>query len=165
MATPFYESDAVRVDGRAPPVVLFEYRSPAAVTDAEVHMILDLGDQRIKDGEAYLPIIVPHVGTGLLRPRHRRMFSDWLFDREAQLSRTNLSSIVVVPERLVRALLRIVYRFRAPTLRTLTVPDLESAAAAARKELTRMGERSNSDIEKFLATLSDRNEEWKGAAS
>ena len=155
-----YESEALRVDGRYPPVVLFEFRSPPTLSDEEVQMILAIGDERIEAGDPYVSIAVPRLGSGLLRPRHRKVFSDWLFARERELGRENLSSVVVIPDRMLRALMRIIYRFRAPTIRTVTVSDLEEAANAARQELARMGQPSSAGIEAFLTALANRNQEW-----
>ena len=155
-----YESETLRVDRRYPPIVFFEFRSPPTLSDEEVQMILAIGDEHIEAGDPYVSIAVPRLGSGLLRPRHRKVFSDWLFARERELGHKNFCSIVVLPDRMLRALMRIIYRFRAPTIRTVTVSDLEGAANAARQELARMGEPSSARVEAFLTALASRNQEW-----
>jgi hypothetical protein len=61
--------------------------------------------------------------------------------------------VVVVPEAIFRAVLRVVYRFRAPPLRTLTTPDLAAATETVRSELGRMGLAITPQIEAFLNRL------------
>ena len=46
-----------------------------------------------------------------------------------------------------------VYRFRVPPIRTITVPDIESAVAAARTELARTGHEVSPELDAFLEEL------------
>ncbi len=160
-----YDSHALRVDGTVPPIVLIEYRSAAELSDDEVRLTLDLGEEHLASGSPYLPIAVPGPDGSILRPRHRRMLSDWLSDRREDLARDNFCLILVAPDRLARAIWRIVNRFRAPSLRAVTVTDLKAAADAARRELIRMGEPLSAELEATLNSLCARDRAWKASAA
>ena len=58
-----------------------------------------------------------------------------------------------MPEAIFRAVLRVVYRFRASPIRTLTTPDLASASESLRAELRRMGQTVTPEIDAFLSGL------------
>jgi hypothetical protein len=160
-----YDSHAVRVDGTVPPIVLIEYRSAAELTDDEVRLTLDLGEEHMASGAAYVPIALPGPDGSILRPRHRRMLSDWLFEHSEDLARDNFCLILVAPDRLVRAMWRIVNRFRAPSLRAVTVTDLRAATEAARRELVRMGEPLSPELEAMLNSLCARDIPSKARAA
>jgi hypothetical protein len=89
-------------------------------------------------------------GTGVIAARHRKAFADWLEDRREALQRDNFGVVIAMPEAIFRAVLRVVYRFRTPPIRTVTTPDVPTAAAAVRSELRRMGQPVTPDIEAFL---------------
>ena len=55
------------------------------------------------------------------------------------MQRDDFMVIIVVPESIFRAVLRVVYRFRSPPVRTLTTRDVPGAVEAARSELARLG--------------------------
>ena len=82
------------------------------------------------------------------------MFADWLDARREELQRDDYSTVVVLPEAIFRAVLRVVYRFRTPPIRTLTAADTSAAADVARSELNRMGQLVTPGIEALLERLS-----------
>ncbi|MEM9731779.1 MAG: hypothetical protein AAF997_24600, partial [Myxococcota bacterium] len=81
------------------------------------------------------------------------MFAEWLEARHEELDREDVCTIVVVPEAIFRAVLRVVYRFRNPPIRTITVADPAEAATAVRDELTNIGRPVTADTEQFLRAL------------
>ena len=86
-------------------------------------------------------------GTGVIAARHRKAFADWLEERREALQRDDFAVVIVMPEAIFRAVLRVVYRFRTPPLRTITTSDVPSAAAAVRSELGRMGQPMTPEID------------------
>ena len=81
---------------------------------------------------------VPALRTELLRVQNEL------------LERGDFSVVVVMPEAIHRAVLRVVYRFRTPPLRTLTAPELARATELVRSELRRMGPPVTPVIDAFL---------------
>jgi hypothetical protein len=92
-------------------------------------------------------------GTGVITARHRKAFADWLEARHEALKRDDFGVVVVMPEAIFRAVLRVVYRFRTPPIRTITTPDVPSATASVRAELARIGQPITPQIEAFLDGL------------
>jgi len=150
---PTYESDRLGVDGRLSPVVFYDMKQPRLVEDHEIELMLGMVDFHIKNGLPFLGLVRHERGTGVIAARHRKRFADWLESRRNTLKRDHLSVVVVVPEAIYRAVLQVVYRFRTPPLRTITMPDLAGAAVAVRAELKRMGQPIGPEIEGFLKTL------------
>jgi hypothetical protein len=145
-----YESERIRIDARSSPVVLYDMKLPRLLHDEEVALMLSLADFRLERDLPFLALVRHERGTGVISARHRRMFADWLEARGSALARDDLGVVVVLPEAIFRAVLRVVYRFRAPPLRTLTTPDVSSAAAAVRSELARMGQPISPAVERLL---------------
>lgn len=150
---PVYESRAVRIDARFPPVVLFDYKAPRQVADEEIQMMLDLADDHLERGATYIAVVGLRRGNGLIVARHRKMFADYFERRRRALDRDNVYAVVMTPEAIFRAAVRVVYRFRVPAMRTLTVPDAASAADAVTRELHRIGEPPTEELAKFLGWL------------
>ena len=148
---PVYESRAVRIDARFPPVVLFDYKAPRQVSDEEIQMMLDLADDHVERGATYIAVVGLRRGKGLIVARHRKMFAEYFERRRRALDRDNVCAVVMTPEAIFRAAIRVVYRFRAPAMRTLTVPDAASAAEAVTRELHRIGEPPTDELATFLS--------------
>lgn len=152
-ANPIYESDRIQIDGTLSPLVVYSFKLPRQVTDEEIQLMLDLADFHLKRNLPYVALIELRRGTGIIVARQRRMFADWLDARRQELQRDDYSTVVVLPEAIFRAVLRVVYRFRTPPIRTLTAADASAAADAARSELDRMGQLVTPGIEAALERL------------
>jgi len=149
-AKPTYESDRIRIDGALSPVVLYDMKLPRQIEDHEVGLMLSIADFHLDRGLPFLGFVRHQRGTGVVSARHRKTFADWLDERRGRLERNDFAVVIVVPEAIFRAVLRVVYRFRAPPLRTLTSPDVKAAAESVRSELTRMGHPITPKIAAFL---------------
>lgn len=152
-ADPIYESARVRIDKTHSPLVVYSYKLPRQITDEEIQLMLSLGDLYIEGGLPYIALVELKRGSGIIAARQRRMFADWLESRREQLDRDDCSTVVLVPEAIHRAVLRVVYRFRTPPIRTITSADAPGAAAAVRTELERMGQPITPEIEALLRRL------------
>jgi hypothetical protein len=152
-ANPIYESERIRMDGTHSPLVVYSYKLPRQITDEEIQLMLNLADIHLDRNLPYLALIELERGSGIIAARQRRMFADWLENRREQLQRDDCSTVVVVPEAIFRAVLRVVYRFRTPPIRTLTAADTASAADAVRGELERMGQPVTGKIDAVLRRL------------
>jgi hypothetical protein len=152
-ANPTYESERIRIDGTLSPAILFDMKLPRQVEDHEIGLMLSLTDHHLDRELPFVALVRHQRGTGVIAARHRKAFADWLEDRRDALKRDNFGVVIVMPEAIFRAVLRVVYRFRAPPIRTITTPDVPSAAAAVRSELRRMGETITPDIETFLDSV------------
>jgi hypothetical protein len=126
---------------------------PRQVRDDEIALMLSLADFHLERSRPFVALVRHQRGTGVISARHRKAFADWLDERREQLQRDDFAVVVVMPEAIFRAVLRVVYRFRAPPLRTLTTSDVPSAADAVRRELARMGEPITQQLETFLDGL------------
>ena len=60
----------------------------------------------------------------------------------------------MVPEEIFRAVLRVIYRFRTPPIRTITPADASGAVDAVRSELERMGQSVTPEIVALLDRVS-----------
>lgn len=152
-ANPTYESDRIRIDGALAPLVLYDMKLPRRLQDDEIGLMLSLADFLIDRDRPFLALVRHKRGTGVISARHRKAFADWLDERKDELKRDDLSVVVVIPEAIFRAVLRVVYRFRAPPLRTITTPDVSGATDAVRAELVRMGQPVTPAIEALLTSL------------
>ena len=152
-ARPTYESERLGVDGRLSPVVSYNMKQPRLVEDHEIELMLDLADFHLQSGLPFVALVQQGRGTGVIAARHRQTLAEWLVTRREALARDDLSVVVVVPEPIYRAVLRVVYRFRRPPIRTITTPDVASAAEAVRAELRRMRQPISPEIKGFLETL------------
>jgi hypothetical protein len=152
-ARPTYESERLSVDGTRSPVVFYDMKQPRLVEDHEIELMLSILDFHIENGLPFVGLVRHERGTGVIAARHRKTFANWLDLRRDALTRDHLSVVVVVPESIYRSVLRVVYRFRKPPLRTITTPDLAGAAEAVRAELERMGRPMGREIETFLGAL------------
>ncbi len=152
-ARPTYESDRLGVDGTLSPVVLYDMKQPRLIEDHEIELMLDMADFHLESGLPFVALVRHQRGTGVISARHRQTLAEWLVSRRNALKRDDLSAVVVVPESIYRAVLRVVYRFRTPPIRTITTPDLASAADALRAELRRMGQPIGPEIQGFLDSL------------
>ncbi|MBW1831306.1 MAG: hypothetical protein JRJ10_06340 [Deltaproteobacteria bacterium] len=150
---PTYESDHLRIDATLSPAILYDMKLPRQVKDQEVALMLSIADHHLDRGLPFVALVRHQRGTGVIAARHRKAFADWLEDRRDALKRDNFAVVIVMPEAIFRAVLRVVYRFRAPPLRTVTTSDVPSAASAVRSELRRMGETITPDIEAFLDSV------------
>ncbi len=148
-----YESERLGIDGTLAPIVLYDMKQPRLVEDHEVALMLGMADFRIERGLPFVGFVRHQRGTGVISARHRKTFADWLDTRSDALKRDDFAVIVVVPEAIYRAVLRVVYRFRKPPIRTITAPDIPSAAEAVRAELVRIGQPIRPELEGFLRTL------------
>ena len=147
---PTYESERIRIDGAQSPAVLYDMKLPRQIQDDEIALMLSIADFHLDRGRPFI-VLVRHVrGTGVIAARHRKMFADWLEERREALQRDDFGVVVVMPEAIFRAVLRVVYRFRTPPLRTITTGDVPSAVAAVRSELTRIGQTITPEIDAFL---------------
>ncbi len=149
-ADPIYESERIRIDKTHSPLVVYSYKLPRQITDEEVQLMLSLADLHLERNLPYLGLVELKRGTGIIAARQRRMFADWLDTRREQLDRDDCSAVVLVPEPIFRAVLRVVYRFRTPPIRTISAADAPGAAAAVRSELERMGQPVAPEIEALL---------------
>jgi hypothetical protein len=152
-ANPTYESERITIDGTLSPVILFDMKLPRQVEDHEIGLMLSLAEQHLDRELPFIALVRHQRGTGVIAARHRKAFADWLDDRREALKRDNFGVVVVMPEAIFRGVLRVVYRFRTPPIRTITTPDVPSACAAVRSELRRMGETITPDIETFLDSV------------
>jgi hypothetical protein len=115
--------------------------------------MLSVADHHLDRGLPFVALVRHQRGTGVITARHRKAFADWLDARREALKRDDLSVVIVMPEAIFRAVLRVVYRFRTPPLRTITTSDVPSAASAVRDELTRIGKPVTPEIDAFLDAL------------
>lgn len=152
-ARPTYESERLGVDGRLFPVVFYDMKQPRLVEDHEVDLMLDLADSHLQRELPFVALVLQTRGSGVIAARHRQTLAEWLVTRREALARSDRSLVVVVPESIHRAVLRVVYRFRKPAIRTITTPDAASAAEAVRAELRRMRQPVSAEIEGFLQRL------------
>ncbi|KPK17874.1 MAG: hypothetical protein AMJ62_00300 [Myxococcales bacterium SG8_38] len=152
-AKPTYESERIRIDASLSPLVFYDMKLPRQIDDQEVALMLSIADFRIDRGQPFLALVRHHRGTGVISARHRKAFADWLDERKDDLGRDDLAVVIVMPEAIFRAVLRVVYRFRTPLLRTITTPDVPGAADAIRIELARMGKPITEGIDAFLERL------------
>lgn len=152
-AKPAYESERIRIDGSLPPLVYYDMKLPRQVDDQEAALMLGIADFRIDRGQPFLGLVRHHRGTGVIAARHRSLFASWLDERGDDLDRSDRAVVVVMPEAIFRAVLRVVYRFRTPPLRTITTPDVPGAVDAVRAELARMGQPVTPRIDAFLQKL------------
>ncbi|MBT8468042.1 MAG: hypothetical protein KJN97_04755, partial [Deltaproteobacteria bacterium] len=98
-------------------------KQPRLIEDHEIELMLDLADFHIETGRPFVGLVRNERGTGVIAARHRQTLAEWLLSRRDALRRNDLSVVVVVPEPIYRAVLRVVYRFRKPPIRTVTTPD------------------------------------------
>jgi len=152
-ASPTYESERIRIDASASPSILYDMKLPRQVEDHEIGLMLNIADRHLDRRLPFVALVRHERGTGVIAARHRKAFADWLEDRREALKRDNFGVVIVMPEAIFRAVLRVVYRFRTPPLRTITTSDVPSAAAAVRSELRRMGTPITPEIEAFLDGL------------
>jgi hypothetical protein len=115
--------------------------------------MLSIADRHLDRRLPFVALVRHERGTGVIAARHRKAFADWLEDRRDALKRDDFAVVIAMPEAIFRAVLRVVYRFRTPPLRTVTTSDVPSAAAAVRSELRRMGLPITPEIEAFLDGL------------
>ena len=152
-ARPTYESERIRIDATLSPAVLYDMKLPRQVEDHEIGLMLSLADWHLEKGLSFVGLVRHTRGTGVISARHRKAFSDWLEEKRDALNRDDFGVVVVMPEAIFRAVLRVVYRFRSPPLRTVTTPDVPSACDAVRTELIRIGQPATPEIEAFLDGL------------
>lgn len=152
-ARPTYESERIRIDATLSPAVLFDMKLPRQVKDHEIGLMLSLADYHLDEDLPLVALVRHQRGTGVISARHRKSFADWLEARRAALARDDFSVVVVLPEAIFRAVLRVVYRFRTPPVRTLTTPDVSGAVDAVRAELERIGQPVTREIERFLDSV------------
>ncbi len=150
---PTYESERIRIDATLSPLVFFDMKLPRLVQEGEVDRMLALADSHLTQSRPFLGLVQHHRGTGVISSSVRRKFSEWLEARRHELDRDDVAVVVVMPEAIFRAVLRVVYRFRVPPLRTITTSDVGSAIESVRAELTRMGRPITPSIEAFLEGL------------
>ncbi len=152
-ANPTYESERIRIDGTQSPAILYDMRLPRQLEDHEVGLMLSIAEHHLDRGLPFVALIRHERGTGVIAARHRKRFADWCEDRQVALKRENFAVVIAMPEAIFRAVLRVVYRFRTPPIRTVTTSDVSSAAAAVRSELRRMGEPMTPAIETLLDSV------------
>jgi hypothetical protein len=152
-ANPTYESERIRIDRAVSPAILYDMKLPRQIEDHEIGLMLSIADFHLDRGLPFVALVRHQRGTGVITARHRKAFADWLEARRESLNRDDFAVVVVVPEAIFRAVLRVVYRFRTPPLRTITTPDVPSAVAAVRKEIARIGQSVTPEIEAFLDAL------------
>jgi len=151
---PTYESERIGIDGACTPFVFYDMKLPRQVEDREIALMLSLADMHLDRGLPFVALVRHKRGTGVISARHRKAFSDWLEGRREVLKRDDIGVVVVLPESIFRAVLRVVYRFRTPPIRTLTTPDVPSATEAVRRELLRIGQVVTPEVDAFLGGLS-----------
>jgi len=149
-ARPTYESERIKIDGALSPAVLYDMKLPRQIEDHEIGLMLSIADHHLDRGLPFMALVRHERGTGVIAAPHRKAFADWLEDRREALQRDNFGVVIAMPEAIFRAVLQVVYRFRTPPIRTVTTPDVPTAAAAVRSELRRMGQPVTPDIEAFL---------------
>ena len=154
-ANSVYESAHLTVDASLSPLVIFDYKRPRKITADEVELILSVADHHLDRKLPYVAFVRLRSGSGVLASLQRRMFADWLEVRGTRLQRDNVCTVVVIPEPIFRAVLRVVYRFRSPPIRTLTASDVSSAIDLVRSELEHMGECMTPAMQTALVGLSD----------
>jgi len=115
--------------------------------------MLSVADYHLDRGLPFVALVRHQRGTGVIAARHRKAFADWLEVRHDALNRDDCALVIAMPEAIFRAVLRVVYRFRAPPLRTVTTSDISSAVVAVRSELRRMGETVTPEIDRFLDAI------------
>ena len=152
-ARPTYESERIRIDGTQSPLVFYDMRLPRQVEDHEIALMLSIADRHLEQGLPFVCLVRHQRGTGVISGRHRKMFADWIEDHRDALGRDDFAAVISMPEAIFRAVLRVVYRFRTPPLRTLTTPDVPSACEAVRTELARTGQAVTPEIDAFLDTI------------
>ena len=152
-ARPTYESERIRIDATQSPAVFYDMKLPRQVEDHEIGLMLSLADWHLEKGLPFVGLVRHMRGTGVISARHRKAFSDWLEEKREKLGRDDFGVVVVMPEAIFRAVLRVVYRFRTPPLRTVTTPDVPSACDAVRAELIRIGQPVTPEIDAFLDGL------------
>lgn len=152
-AHPTYDSERIRIDATLSPAVLFDMRLPRQISDHEISLMLSLADFHLDRGLPCVGLVRHHHGTGVIAARHRKTITDWLEVRREALKRDDSGVVVVMPQAIYRAVLRVVYRFRAPPVRTITAPDLRSATDAMRSELERIEQPITNEIDAFLEGL------------
>lgn len=152
-ARPTYESERVGIDATLSPVVLYDMKQPRLIEDHEIDLMLGISDFHLERRLPFVGLVRHQRGTGVIAARHRKTFADWLDLRSDALKRDDFSVVVLVPEAIHRAVLRVVYRFRTPPIRTTTTPDIQSAANAVRAELVRMRQAIGPVTDGFLRAL------------
>ena len=150
---PTYASERITIDGSQSPVILYDMKLPRQVEDHEIGLMLSIADRHLDRRLPFVALVRHQRGTGVIAARHRKAFADWLDDRHDALERDNFTVVAVMPEAIFRAVLRVVYRFRSPPLRTVTTSDVPSAVAAVRLGLRRMGQPITPRIETFLNSV------------
>lgn len=151
VANPSYESERIRIDVGSAPAVLYDLRLPRQLEDHEVALMLSVAEHHIDAGKPQITLVRHRRGSGVISARHRKRFADWLEVRGDALAAGDYGVVIVMPEAIYRAVLRVVYRFRAPPLRTLTTSDVPSALQMFRAELARIGQPVTPEIESFFA--------------
>jgi hypothetical protein len=152
-ANPTYESERIRIDASSSPAIFYDMKLPRQVEDHEVALLISVAEYHIEHNRPFLLLVKHERGTGVISARHRKVFADWLEAHRDALDRDDFALIIVMPEAIFRAVLRVVYRFRTPPLRTLTVSDLPSALERMRSELARIGQSTTPSLASFF----DRN--------
>jgi hypothetical protein len=152
-ANPTYESERIRIDGTQSPAILYDMKLPRQIEDREIRLMLSIADHHLDSGLPFIALVRHERGTGVIAARHRKVFADWLEDRSEALKRDNFGVVIVMPEAIFRAVLRVVYRFRTPPLRTITTSDVPSATAAVRSEFRRIGKSITPGIETLLDSV------------
>ena len=153
VANPTYESERIRIDVANSPAVLFDLRLPRQLEDHEVALMLSAAEHHIDAGKPQITLVRHQRGTGVISARHRKRFADWLEARGDALAQGDFGVVIVMPEAIYRAVLRVVYRFRAPPLRTLTASDVPSALQMLRAELDRIGQPVTPEIESCFSRV------------
>lgn len=138
-ASPTYESERVRIEARYSPVVIYDLKLPRRLENHEVDLMLGLAEHHLERGRPFVAVVLQRHGTGVISAGHRQRFAEWLETHRQAMQRDDFSVVVVVPEGIFRAVLRVVYRFRSPPVRTLTTRDVSGAIDTARSELARIG--------------------------
>lgn len=149
-ANPTYESDRILIDASSSPAVFYDLKLPRQLEEHEVALLVSVAEYHLEHNRPFLLLIKHERGTGVISARHRKVFADWLEAHRDELARDDFSLTIVLPEAIFRAVLRVVYRFRTPPLRTITVSDLPSALERMRSELARIGQPTSPSIEAFF---------------
>jgi hypothetical protein len=152
-ANPTYESERIRIDASSSPAIFYDLKLPRQLEDHEAALLLSVAEYHLEHNRPFLLLINHERGTGVISARNRKIFADWLEAHRDEIARDDFALVIVLPEAIFRAVLRVVYRFRTPPLRTLTVSDLPSALARMRSELARIGQASTPSIEAFFDQL------------
>lgn len=153
-ARPTYESERIRIDATQSPMVLYDMPLPRQIEDHEIALMLSVAEFRLERGLPFIGLVRQRRGTGVISARHRKAFADWLDERRKKLADADFSVVIVMPEAIYRAVLRVVYRFRSPPLRTVTSSDIDSARDAVLAELGRLRLPVTPEIEGWLDGLS-----------